>query len=1367
MVDALNITIASDEDGDAGVIKIAYGNTKINFTSGNGLPSGTNKVVGSCMNKEKGEILFAVYNSSNNHSIYWHNIVTGQLRLVFRDEVLGFTADGWIKMDTLIKENNDTLLYFNDTLSDPKKINVTKALNKSVNGYPYTDLLYFDEFDLPQVYSYTPEEKLLSITVIKQPPLDPPTISYENDPTIKLNRVYNTLFQFAYQYVYEDGEVSALSPYSEIPLNSAQLFDGITSLQSRQFYNKMIISLKTSLGDVAKIRVLARQVGVAGFFIVDEVNNSRSVISPFTSVEFTNGKTKVYIQQRDVNKVFDNVPKSTNSQAIVSNRLLFGANKEFYDPYKPTFSLNFNYSGTSAPSVIGVGPFGTASTLLNVSGAGAAAWLNIASLPPTSSSVYTIDLSIKIYSPRVDISGSYPPFTSGITVGQANLEIKKLIQINPYSNRTQLADQIGAAISDDYTVESNGLTSWTSTTPAGTYITVGDLFYNVSYDSYDVSGDELQFRFKISSVDVIIQGSSGSESISAITDSVNQSFVNTVISSSSIVTNVPYLYGFKRKQSHYFGIFYSGLFGRVNSTSELGAFTPDWFSDTGDNLGPASVSFRLTGQAPSWAKRWHLVYAPYADYNFSYVYSSAEAFTQATIDSTGLNPIYISLRHLEGKPSSYKESKSAIFDYSFVEGDRLRIVSYRSQAGSTVYPKDIDFLVVGLDVLDTSNNSFLVPSSPSQERKTGIFLKLKGETYPGFSAGDIQAGTSFWARDCIFEIYRPTSVPDDKIYFEIAASGPVLFNSSLNQFVHGGQRDFRYSPIFSLTANRIVVISGVGTTSLDVRNGDSIVISAGTFNIGNVSLNEEGKREFLISAPNGTYIVSSIVNKNDSVNEVTVGDVYYRPRQIKLNPLSGTNPDPSILDSRYQNIFVEDQSISDFYRSNFISIGRPNAASETAKEVFRKASITWSDPYFLDTSVLGLSSFNLSGGNFIDLQAEHGEIKYIHSNSDSIVVLQENKCSVLPVSRNVIEYLDGGAGVTVSNAFIGQQSFYAGEFGVGDFPESFASYYGKLFFADNRNGKVIRISGDGIELISEQGMDAFFQKLFEEVNRRGPQNFKVYGGIDPRNKEYIISIQKISGSFAFENQTIGYSIDDKVWSSRYSFMPETMTEINGEMYSFKAGEAYVHTVSSTPRTYYGIAYPSKVSVVSSQNKSMVKSFEAVGLESSKPWSFKCSTRTQATGNVLFSNMTKKEDMFYHEIPTDNNSLPIQMIGTVQATGVVGGGLSVSVDSNINMLPIEFGSPIFKLVSGSLVATSYTAADITNFKTITIAGTGSVTAGDVLVARQSGSINGDKLRGNYMLIELEVPTSHTDIQDMELFAINTWFTRNSIHNDLVN
>jgi hypothetical protein len=245
------------------------------------------------------------------------------------------------------------------------------------------------------------------------------------------------------------------------------------------------------------------------------------------------------------------------------------------------------------------------------------------------------------------------------------------------------------------------------------------------------------------------------------------------------------------------------------------------------------------------------------------------------------------------------------------------------------------------------------------------------------------ANTSRWANDVVFEIFRPIQSNLTSIYKETDIQGDVAVTGGI--YYH--KSPFR-DRTYVLPYQTITVSSGnvytSGTTKLypgDIVNFIQIeaappvapILVKNTYSI------SDGRTVILYegSLADGAYQILNISNINDSILESNNGDCYYRPRQIKLNPFlnsSGTATDPANVSGiRYADYYVEDTSISDFYVSNNLSLGRPNVSSSNAKQIDRKSSVTYSEPYSLDTSVLKLSSFNGGQGNFVDLpNAYHG-----------------------------------------------------------------------------------------------------------------------------------------------------------------------------------------------------------------------------------------------------------------------------------------------------------------------------------------------------------------------------------------------------------
>ncbi len=250
MTDAVNVRIDSDDDGNAGVVKNVAGNTLITFIENDaGIPSGDNKVIGSVHNNGKAEILFFVWNSAQKHRIYKYDDNLEKVITVYKNEAtgtvasasadtLGFKATDYVDAAVLVDKDGDTLLYFTNGRGEPKKINVDKAIR---GDYP-------DGYEGAEAY----------ISLIRKPPLEPPTLTYRNDPEIIQNKIYGSQFQFACQYVYDDGEVSAISPVSECTKTLAHT--AIDNNERSRFQQLNVVSVTSSRinSDIKKIRFLMR-----------------------------------------------------------------------------------------------------------------------------------------------------------------------------------------------------------------------------------------------------------------------------------------------------------------------------------------------------------------------------------------------------------------------------------------------------------------------------------------------------------------------------------------------------------------------------------------------------------------------------------------------------------------------------------------------------------------------------------------------------------------------------------------------------------------------------------------------------------------------------------------------------------------------------------------------------------------------------------------------------------------------------------------------------------------------------------------------------------------------------------------------------
>jgi len=1335
MTDALNVRVSADMDGDGGVIKNAFGNEAMDFKTGNNwqglphaLPAGSNKVVGSVTDQKNGVIIFFVWNDEDDHSIYRFTTAQNEVDLIYRDSVLAFTAFGFVKGDVINTVNNDILLYFTDGITPPKKLNISRAI---IGGYSSV------------ITNGTDEQKLEFLTLAKKPPLDPPTYEFFTDTTVDENNIFESNFQFAYQYVYFDGEYSAISKYTDLAVAPNQYLDGFIDADQRNEYNAIRIFVETSTADVKTIRVLGRRGNEGPWFIVNEIQNPALSSSTTLSTEFRNDELYRFISQDDANKIYDAVPFTAQSQTISGSRLFLGNYTEGYPNVDLQVRLYSNYD--KEPSVYNIpvtinttnklfAPGGYADTVTGFSFD-----LNsIASVVLSTDSVLHVDLTIALNDIIIYAAGAFIDWVeldedlvqhnAGGTLSNrrirtkvAPISITDSFTLPAGSDKTDFVAAIESVVAKVYSVALSTDTSdisyasyfnFANPTSSNKGVIVVDkpaVLYRSGFfqgscemavSSAGInSSNSLTFLFStISSIELTLASvtgggpdtpniqkqfnidSSGTLTFTNLTyssyssgvkkeddgdgetyvvpdgnaststasfilgyKSVNSSNLTTYTqtyelleSSSFLSDDVKGQKQFKSGASHELGYVLFDNRGRPTGVQKAGKVYLDWYGSR-SYRGKNSIVMRLAGTVPAWAASWAPVYTKKGSVDSFIQYSVIKGFAATNVQAINSpsnvannDYIFVSFRSLEGKDDSYKESKGANLEYNFVEGDRLRVVSYQEEDGQyiftvnsvtgtievgniltqfratgvvqvkvtnvnlaggagtvtatllsgsivpqssgtllnlttgasltytslaltdiKVYPSSVEFEVVGyqelVDDLDT-NPVLNRASDDTIYETTGKFLVLNDKNIDGFDKNSIVQGTDFWSKKCLVEIYRKRKGQDEEVYYEVGKSYDVV-NGVLT-----GDRTV-VSQVSALCVNERPLQF---RTNVILYPGDILSDGSGrSFEVQNVYPDVSSSYNYFVdgtlntsSFTAGQTYTLNITNSSLVAVELTEGDTYFRLRQLRYGQ------DPNAYN--YFVEYVESDEVSDFFESQNTSIGRPFAVLPDAKTIYRTGSVTYSEPFIIDVTRLGLSSFNPALAPFYDLNYIHGSVRYMVNRDDSVVFLQDKKCGIFPVNRNLIEYTDGQQGVTVSSNVVGSPRYYTGEYGVGNNPESVAVESGRIYFADIRNGKVIRISQDGIEPISEVKMDAFFKDAFRDIVQYATQKIAI-GGVDDESGEYIISSPRID--------TATISISDGV--TTYTYQLETSSS-----YSSLVWDLTTNIWNTTDQTWTGVVISS-------------------------------------------------------------------------------------------------------------------------------------------------------------------------------------------------
>jgi len=1389
MTDAMNAVMSKNKveanqsgviRNQSGVIRAAYGNSAATFVTDSttdGLADG--KVIGSIADNQRNRVYFFFkHNTDNSKSsinVYYSD--TSNHEKIFEGSWLNFTDADFVKADIVNgnfaqRNSIETILYFTDGVNPPRKINVDRALSGDYDGYTNTQLD-------------------LALNCIKGASTTPPSFRFENDSNVSGNNLKTDSFQFATQFIYKDGEESAISSYSSLAA-SKHYFDQGVGDGDLFGYNENVCKIDTNwyydrdqYKDVVKVRLLARKGNIGNFVVLDELptnkNVSRRVFGQSTTIwNFISGIYRFYndsiygaIDSTTVNKLYDAVPFTATGQAVAQNRLFFSDYTEFRPngndngedisaSLTAIYPISFSFSNSSSSVFTAVSSANgwTTANLTQLDFSNSGSTVNATDIIPANSQI-KISL-IEDYS-----GGHIEANTFTFNDGAADIEIdvdlvldnaSRLIEYDiTNSQEISIAD---LAIQYKNFIDSYEFSiSWSESNAYGTDPS-NNQWGAISFDA------QATIKFNVNDQTLtdgvfIIQPYVDSASVSNVsTTQTGYNFVSFDFASSGTITQLPssshltaqltqierfpYSATFKAGCSHDIGVVYYDEHGRSSFVNKLGNFYAKHFAERDPNaltdpegLNVVGVEIGFSNDAPSWAKSYQIVYtgrntfSDFTTYTVGQAYPEAEPNDNNPVDGLSyLNEgkLYVSLKTLD----LYQKEKSALRDYSFTPGDKLRVISYKQDDGTTVYPKANDGSIIEFDIVDvvtltSSNNEKIAWASngtatQENEKYQGTFLVIdqpkitQGNTvtvgqleenlsYQGFdwyqvtgtnypSSTSVSQATTLWGQGCVVELLTPRDLSEDRPYYEIGERHPVLSSSGKYASNHG------------------------------------------------------------------------------PVVKVFNGDVWWKKVACKSGVYDATTSQwtsGTPKDWEYLNNDIESSRINDFKSSEDWSKGRAHYVFENAATFRRYNGITYSDAYEEDVHNLSLSSFNATLSNFYYLEKKYGALNYIGNFNGNLLGVQENKMSMIPCKSNIIQYADGSAGITMSTDVLGLEQYASADFGVSYKDRSSVLIAdNQAYFCDRSRRALLRYSADQLTPISKKGVESYF---YDQLSSSNNTNRKIVSGYDTASDTYYVSMENVF--------TLGYNAPKGWWQSFYSFIPDFFDCVDSKMITYKnsATDGYTDRIvwshsNASSGAYYLEETPTYwfyIEVVANNDPSKVKVLNAVSYESgASTRQLNCTLSTDINNNAgddVFINASffkRKENAFYAQAYKTNSNTRYRHIGkitgvsTVQITLAetdfsrtalqVGSALVYKNDNGV-FVPMEAGEN-----TASILSISHNENKIEANVTVT---EDSLDKELYVILPQYS--NGESLRGHWMKIKLDSNQSFND----EVYCVNAHISESKL------
>lgn len=1242
-------------------LQSSLGNRAISNT----LPAGTNACIGSYYDQQKQRLFYFNYNSNGNNGIYIYNTVAGTTQTLFLSnthsatDILGFDVNNPITSINIIY--NDTykpaldldgdVLYWIDSLGRPSKLNIDRKLAGVYASYKRS---YLD--------------------VAKAPPSMPIKCAYENDLNTSNNNLKNSLFQFIYRFVYDDGEKSVWSTGSEIPL---PLFSENIDVAADPKKNSRI-NMYYSTGDqtVRKIELAVRKSSggvVSDYGLITSIDKSTitgpaSVNDILWNYLFYNNNVLTPIEVSEQTLLQDYVPQKAKAQELLNGTtIIYGGITEGYNPVKDT---DFNYGA------------GTGVGFLNINGI-----LFIASQEGLSSYGNSTSIEVILSGAGINDSITNKPTTltaaNGATFNVYLMDLSGNRYVVTYTSAT-----------DNITTILNGLAASATTLGLST--------------SVDGANNKL-----------IISG----PSIAYWLQSAEASTLNSSASfSSSYKTNI--LPSSLHSADYKYGIVYYDDKGRTNgvvSSDKLKVTTARYNYDGSYPI----LSMQINGVPPDWAYYYNIVRTQNLTYNKNLTWATNRAFynneSYAT-SSTSQRVVYLGI----GNMIQYNEeieSTSGIISYDYSPGDRIRFLNRISSTGSTTNfntGAEKDFEIIGVDT-NPNINGYIA---------NGTFIKIKYPTsyidgdFQFFKATDtgVVVPTILLAED--YQTYKVQIYNTKKLaggiqpYYEIGKQYAIGLPTQANRFHVGGYQSQRRGTIPSPQYAQVDLYSGdnfyryrniplganyqfstdsytqnnnngkgdqFSTLVINVTKSDNTpytidlpeyeiksqvfpasACSLAAVNYPNISTPDNlfrnksasdmtvrvrGTLKASKNLDNSQYIVlhAKVVSSVGAtiqtiVQKATITETnkeYEFPFDAKIKVpvgcklflitecISTTNITLLVgafglrLDVlKNAEISVIEESFSDIETLKLSSNSRPVVYDENAVNAYYPTLVRYSLPKEPGTNINNTNRFYPA--NMDEYDRQRGDIVRLKVRGSQMKVFQKRGCGVVGVLQNMLFNADGSGNLAQTNEIVNKINYYQGDYGIGNLATSLTSSSNADYFVDPIRGYQVRLSGDGMTPISALYKAQFYitglaTKYASERPGTLPGKAKVLGVYDFNEEEYVSVFQGYSGQ---PNETLGFNEYRNSYTSFYDYAPEWVSSAEGNVISFKNGILYVHD-STTYCNYYGTQYKPSVSLVFNDMETIKKRYNTITLLANKVWS--ASTNGDITTNLGQSSSLQATD----------------------------------------------------------------------------------------------------------------------------------------------
>ena len=1081
---ATNVEIINSESSDVGAIENTLSTKQLTNINLGANP----RTIGKYSDEPEDRLYWFVKSDTGTFLIEWDDInqvasiVLHDTRTEDVDRVLNLKEDKLITgiWKVVSEDTKKDLLIFTDDNIEPCCINIERAKTWGENGFEAEDIYLMK----------------------KQPKFAPkaiPTYSAEES-----NYIEERFVSFAYRYKYLDGERSAISTYSNYNFNPKKFkmdYQSMENIGMVNNFNAVRLSFDTGPKQVTDIEIIAKESNSNVLSLVSTFNKKKEGWGNDQEKDFVFSNNKIYdvIEETELFRTFDNVPRKAKAFALIENVPVFGNYLEGYDiKTDADEDIRMDYS-------VGILSNDLTGTVLSTSLNANKDQLTF-TIPSSIELKQSFRLVFDLQMMEINFGGNYADFVEFILpkdfIDADDLAINEDFKffIETLMTKRFLAE-LDIDIPANYS--QTGETSFSVVSSTSTSITISAIIvdYTVDNSPSPNTTDNVEFEFSTSTV-------------------VSH---NTLESFASCKTN----------RSYEVGIIYQDKWTRKSTVltgNNNTVYVPQKFSVKQNKL-----LVNINNPAPYWADSYKVVV-------------KANPLQYQTLYGTVFYPdgLFRWVK-LEGANKDKVKEGDTLIVKSDLSGPiqdviKTRVIEVSSQPADFIEgntnENDVDIPELsglymkikphGYDMAYTDNTIINIDQLRSAGKNRQE--KFSNDAISDGFFGDATKITNWKNNTDNNALKKPAIVvPDFNDFNEdgtFKAKLPVVAGSQISIYlrvyedgigtVGEYEKDFiAASPHDDIKAwfEEEVVDLGGQNDKFDINfeegPGGEIRLLVQGNNTGSASSSKQSK---LVVRIDVVLVEGLMIFETEPLQAEQ--SLFYETEQTfdiesglhKANLQDQTISLPATIELDFFNCFVQGNGaesfrVKDAPNANFLNIDlKPSTTSiEPYREVRRFADLTYGEPFVESTNFNGLNAFNLSKINFKELDKQYGSIQILFSRDTNLVVLQEDKALYVLFGKDLLLQANGVSAISTTPEILGQEIPYQGDNGIGKNPESFAWDAFRMYYVNPRRGAPIRLSQDGTSEIN-YGTIAHFRDLF--INN--PTSNKI-GGFDPYHKKYVLT----------------------------------------------------------------------------------------------------------------------------------------------------------------------------------------------------------------------------------------------------------------------